>query len=170
MKKYNLMYFKKIMKISFGLYIAMAIFLCLDAVVLSKPAAEVVSRALVLLPLLILCLIFSLSAYKGFERSVRKEEKKHNTSFVDEGFKLIDKKHLIFFSSEWIIFAGREALHFGSVAEVTDPFGGTDLKIIGSKYRSVVVSDKKKRYVIGSNDPTVLQSLKTAYLKYKDEV
>ncbi len=167
MKRYNMLYLKKNLKLSVGLYLVLNGAVCLDSIILREPVLTVIAKTTYFMPLLLLCLIFMLMAYKGFEKSVKNEEKKHSVIFSDNGEVLIDKKHLIYHTDEWLIFSGRNAIHFGSVAEISDPFKSADMKIGGEKYSSVVITDKGKNITVKATDPTVLSHLKTAYYKYK---
>lgn len=168
MKKYNMLYLKKNLKLSLGLYLVLNGAVCLDSILKSEPVLTVIAKITYFMPLLVMCLIFMLMAYKGFEKSVKKEEKKHNVVFSDNGEILIDKKHLIYHTDEWLIFSGRNAIHFGSIAEISDPFKSADMKVGGEKYSAVVTTDKGKYITVKASDPTDLSSLKTAYYKYKE--
>ena len=169
MNKYNKEYLKKNLLLCIGLYVGLNGLLVIDAITAKNSTNVILGKLLYFLPLLLLCLLFILMAYNGFKKSVKREEKKHNVRFSAEGEVLIDKKHMTYYNPEWLIFAGREVIHFGSIVEITDPFGGTDLKIVGSKYRAVVVTDKNKKYTIGSADPMTLTGLKKAYTEFMEK-
>ncbi len=166
MNRFNKIYLKKFLPFIFILYLVLTALSSFGAIV-QGDILQVLTRATFLLPFVLLCLIFCFMAVSGFNKSVKREEEKHSVSFVSENTERINGKQMVFFSDEWLIFAGQRALHYLSVSDISEPYIKQSAKIGGSYY-VVVTTDKNKKITVNADNAEQLYRLRAAWKNIKN--
>ncbi len=165
MHYFNKIYLKKFLSLIFILYLVLTLLTSFGAIVQGN-IAQILARALFLLPFVILCLVFCLMAIIGFNKSIKREENKHSVRFCCENSKRISEKQMVFFCDEWLIFAGQRACHYLSISEISQPYSKQGAGI-GNSYFVYVLTDKNKKYTVAADNAQILYELRAAWLNQK---
>lgn len=169
MNYFNKLYLSKNIKLIFGLYGVLTAIIVLDAVLARQGLSIILQRFLYLLPFSILCLGLCFIGVNKFNRSVREEEKRLSVSFSDNNMQKIDSANLIFANSEWIVVAGKYAIHYLDIAEMADPSSYPALRAGGKNDMLSFETKKGKKLRIRGDNLAKLGMVKSAWLNATKE-